>query len=178
MHSKWSFLMSTQAHILTLMNDKDPKLKINGHVRISKYRNIFPKDYSPNCSEEVFAIKIIKNTVPLTFAIDDFENFSFSKFFSKKILKKKNQTEWRVEKVIRRESDMLYIKRKGFNRIFNSWVGLIKNISLYKISHFIEPCTHRKKKIKVEWDLFVYATKCDLKNAAGVDTIVLKDWLC
>ena len=72
MHSKWSFLMSTQAHILTLMNDKDPKLKINGHVRISKYRNIFPKDYSPNCSEAVFAIKIIKNTVPLTFAIDYF----------------------------------------------------------------------------------------------------------
>ena len=63
---------STYINFNVEKNDKDPKLKINGHVRISKYRNIFPKDYSPNCSEEVFAIKIIKNTVPLTFAIADF----------------------------------------------------------------------------------------------------------
>ena len=63
---------STYINFNVEKNDKDPKLKINGHVRISKYRNIFPKDYSPNCSEEVFAIKIIKNTVPLTFAIDYF----------------------------------------------------------------------------------------------------------
>ena len=63
---------STYINFNVEKNDKDPKLKINGHVRISKYRNIFPKDYSPNCSEAVFAIKIIKNTVPLTFAIDYF----------------------------------------------------------------------------------------------------------
>ena len=25
-------------------NDKDPKLKVGGHVRISKYKNIFAKD--------------------------------------------------------------------------------------------------------------------------------------
>ena len=63
---------STYINFNVEKNDKDPKLKINGHVRISKYRNIFPKDYFPNCSEKVFAIKIIKNTVPLTFAIDYF----------------------------------------------------------------------------------------------------------
>ena len=30
------------------INDKDPKFKIGDIVRISKYKNFFPKDYIPN----------------------------------------------------------------------------------------------------------------------------------
>ena len=29
-------------------NDKDPTLKVGDHVKISKYKNIFPKVYTPN----------------------------------------------------------------------------------------------------------------------------------
>ena len=36
------------------VNDKDPKFKVGDHVRISKYKNIFVKGYTPNWSEEVF----------------------------------------------------------------------------------------------------------------------------
>ena len=39
------------------VNDNDPKFKVGDHVRISKYKNIFAKGYTPNWSEEVFAIK-------------------------------------------------------------------------------------------------------------------------
>ena len=39
------------------INDKDPKFKIGDIVRISKYKNIFAKGYTPNWSEEVFVIK-------------------------------------------------------------------------------------------------------------------------
>ena len=35
------------------VNDKDYKLQVGYHVRISKYKNIFAKGYSPNWSEEV-----------------------------------------------------------------------------------------------------------------------------
>ena len=42
-------------------NEKDPKFKAGDHVRISKYKNIFAKGYTPNWSEEVFVIRIIKN---------------------------------------------------------------------------------------------------------------------
>ena len=38
------------------INHKDPKFKVGDHVRISKYRNIFAKGYTPNWSEEVFVI--------------------------------------------------------------------------------------------------------------------------
>ena len=33
------------------INDKDPKFKIGDIVRISKYKNIFAKGYTPNWSE-------------------------------------------------------------------------------------------------------------------------------
>ena len=45
-------------------NKKGPKFKVNDHVRISKYKNIFAKGYVPNWSEEVFIVNGSKNTVP------------------------------------------------------------------------------------------------------------------
>ena len=39
------------------VNNDEPKFKVGDHVRISKYKNIFVKGYTPNWSEEVFAIK-------------------------------------------------------------------------------------------------------------------------
>ena len=53
------------------LNDKDPKFKVGDHVRISKYKNIFAKGYTPNWSEEVFVIKKVKNTVPWMYVIND-----------------------------------------------------------------------------------------------------------
>ena len=38
-------------------NEKDPKFKIGDHVRISKYKNIFAKGYTPNWSEEISIVK-------------------------------------------------------------------------------------------------------------------------
>ena len=44
-------------------NEKDPKFRVCDRVRISKYKNIFAKGYTPNQSE-VFIISKIKNTIP------------------------------------------------------------------------------------------------------------------
>ena len=41
-------------------NKKDPKFKVGDYVRISKYKNIFAKGYSPNWSEEVFVVRKIQ----------------------------------------------------------------------------------------------------------------------
>ena len=38
-------------------NEKDPKFKVGDHVRISKYKNIFAKGYTPNWSDEIFVVK-------------------------------------------------------------------------------------------------------------------------
>ena len=46
------------------INDKDTKFKVGDHVRISKYKNIFTKGYTPNWYGKVFVSKEVKNTVP------------------------------------------------------------------------------------------------------------------
>ena len=39
-----------------------------------------------------------------------------------KELQKINQEEFRVEKIIKRKGDKLYVKWKGYNNLFNSWI--------------------------------------------------------
>ena len=53
------------------VNDKNSKFKVDDHVRISKYKNIFVKGYTPNWSEEVLLIKELKNAVPWTYVVSD-----------------------------------------------------------------------------------------------------------
>ena len=45
------------------IKNKDHKFKIDYILRTSKYKNISGKGYIPNCSEEIFVIKKVKNTV-------------------------------------------------------------------------------------------------------------------
>ena len=101
-------------------NEKDPKFKIGDYVRISKYKNIFAKGYTQNWSEEVFIISKIKNTVPWTYAISDLNDETIARSFYEKELQKTNQNEYRVEKVIKRKGDKLYVKLKGFDSHFDS----------------------------------------------------------
>ena len=102
------------------INNKDPKFKVGDHVRISKYKNIFAKGYMPNWSEEVFVIKKVKDTVPWTYVINDLNGEEITGTFYEKELQKTNQEELRIEKVIRRKGDKIYVKRKGYNNSFNS----------------------------------------------------------
>ena len=61
----------TYINIGKKVNDKDPKFKVVDQVRISKYKNIFAKAYTPDWPEEILVIKEIKNTVPWTYVIND-----------------------------------------------------------------------------------------------------------
>ena len=104
-------------------NKKDPKFKVGDHVRISKYKNIFAKGYTPNWSEEVFVVSKIKNTVPWTYVVSDLNGEEITGSFYEKELQKTNQKEFRIEKVLKRKGDKLYIKWKRYNNSFNSWIN-------------------------------------------------------
>ena len=104
------------------VNDKDPKFKVGDHVRISKHKNIFAKGYTPNWFEEVFIISKIKNTVPWTYVINDLNGEEIIGTFYEKELQKTNQKEFRIEKVLKKKDDKLYVKWKGYNNSFNSCI--------------------------------------------------------
>ena len=68
-----------------------------------------------------FAIKKVKNTVPWTYVVSDPKGEEIVGTFYKKELQKANQKEFRVEKVIKRKREKLYIKWKGYDNSFTSW---------------------------------------------------------
>ena len=49
-----TYINSMELHSNKEVNDKDSKFKVSDHVRISKYKSIFAKRYTPNWSEEFF----------------------------------------------------------------------------------------------------------------------------
>ena len=103
------------------LNDKDPKFKVGDHARISKYKNIFAKGYTPPWSGEVFVIKKVKNTVPWTYVINDLNVEEFIGTFYEKEPQKTNQKEFRIKRVTKKKVNKLYIKWKGCDSLFNSW---------------------------------------------------------
>ena len=105
-------------------NKEDPKFKVGNHSRISKCKNIFAKGYAPNWSEEVFVIKKVKNTVPWTYFIGDINREEIDGTFYEKELQKVNQKEFRVEKIIKRKADKLYVNTKGHDNSLNSWIDI------------------------------------------------------
>ena len=110
---------NTYINIGKEVNNKDPKFKVGDHVRISKYKNIFAKGYTPNWSEEIFVIKKIKNTVPWTYVINDLNSEENIGTFNGKELQKVDQQEFRTDQVIKRKGNKLYVKWKGYDSSFN-----------------------------------------------------------
>ena len=67
-------------------------------------------------------IKKVKNTVTRTYVISDVISEEIVGTFYKRELQKMNQKEFRVEKIIKRKDDKLYLNWKGYNSSFNSWI--------------------------------------------------------
>ena len=97
---------------LSCSNDKDPKVKVGDQVRISKCKNIFAKECTPNWSENVVVIKKVKNTVSWTYVINDLNGDDIIGTYYEKELRKTNQE----------KGNKLYIKWEGYNSSFNSWI--------------------------------------------------------
>ena len=55
-------------------NEKESRFKVGDRVRISKFKNIFAKGYTPNWSKEIFIVNRINDTVPYTYNMKDLNN--------------------------------------------------------------------------------------------------------
>ena len=82
-------------------------------VIMEEFENIktfFAKGYPRNWSEEIFMIKEIKNTVPWTYIINDLNVEEIIGTFYEKELQKTSQEEFRIETVIKKKGNNLYVK--------------------------------------------------------------------
>ena len=67
-------------------------------------------------------IKKVKNTVTRTYVISDVISEEIVGTFYRRELQKMRQKEFRVEKIIKRKDNKLYLNWKGYNSSFNSWI--------------------------------------------------------
>ena len=68
-------------------------------------------------------LKKVKNTVPWTDVINDLHGEEIVGTFCKNKLQKTKQKGFRIEKLVKRKGDKLYVKLKWYNSLFNSWIG-------------------------------------------------------
>ena len=67
-------------------------------------------------------IKKVKNFVPWKYVIEDLNDEEIVGKFYVKELQKTNQTEFGVEKVIKKKGNKLFVKWKGYDNSYNSWI--------------------------------------------------------
>ena len=67
-------------------------------------------------------IKKIKSTVPWTHVINDLNGEKIIGTFPEKELQKTDQDEFRIEKVIKKTGDKLYVTWEGYDNSFSSWI--------------------------------------------------------
>ena len=112
---------------------------------------------APNQSEEFFVVSKIRNTVSWIYLINDLNGEEITGSFYEKELQKSSQGKCRIEKILKRKGDKLYVKWKGYDNRYNSWINKRDFRSF-------------GRNINAKVDLSNYATKTDLKNVTHVDT--------
>ena len=75
-------------------NEKDPKFKVDDHIRLLRKKNFFAKGYTPNWSEEIFVISKIKNSIPWIYVVNGLNGEEITGTFYEKELQKTNQNEF------------------------------------------------------------------------------------
>ena len=70
---------------------------------------------------QIFVLSKIKNTISWTHVLNDLNGEEITGTFYGKELQATNQQELRIEKVLTRKGDKLYVKWKSYNNSFNSW---------------------------------------------------------
>lgn len=100
------------------------KLKVGDHVRISKYKHIFAKGYTPNWTTEIFKIRTLQNTNPITYLLEDYQrNPIVGGFYEHELLKTHFPNTYLIENVIKTKGHQAYVKWLGFSNQHNSWIN-------------------------------------------------------
>ena len=70
-------------------NEKYSRFKVGDRVRISKFKNIFAKGYTPNWSKEIFIVDKINDKVPYTYNLKDLNEEIIGGFHDRELQKTK-----------------------------------------------------------------------------------------
>lgn len=92
-------------------------------VRVSKYKTLFEKGYTPSWSTELFIVDKVKSTVPPVYILRDIRgNLIKGAFYGQELKRTKYPDTYLVERVLRRKGNRVFVKWLGFDNSHNSWI--------------------------------------------------------
>ena len=104
-------------------NSKRSKYKIGDFVRVSKYKHLFEKSYTPNWGVEIFKVNKVRNTNPYTYFLIDQQNLPIlGAFYEFELQKVKYPNVYLVEKILKKTKNKAYVKYLGFKE--KSWIPI------------------------------------------------------
>ncbi|XP_029675965.1 uncharacterized protein LOC115243273 [Formica exsecta] len=99
------------------------RFKVGDPVRVSKFKTIFDKGYTPDWTTEVFKIVKVQETNPVTYVLEDSRGNSVAGgFYEYELQRVANPDVHLVEKVIHKKGNEVYVKWLGFYATHNSWI--------------------------------------------------------
>jgi hypothetical protein len=116
-------ILNTVYNYVKTVDKNKSKFKKGDYVRISKYRGVFDKGYTPNWSTEIFTIDKVKLTNPTTYILNDMKGEEIiGGFYGLQLQKVKHPDIYLVEKTIKRKGDKVLVKWLGLDKTHNSWI--------------------------------------------------------
>jgi hypothetical protein len=101
------------------------KFRLNDAVRISKIKGVFEKSYTPSWSTEVFRIKEVCNTSPVTYKLEDLKGTPIQGgFYNEEICKTNYPDIYLVEKVLKKKARRAFVKFLGLPDSENQWIPI------------------------------------------------------
>ena len=101
-----------------------PKFHVGDEVHITRKKGTFEKGFTPNWTEEVFTISSVKATKLPTYTIKDTLDEPVQGTFYEQELQLSAQEIFRIERVLRKKKNQVYVKWKVYSDTFNSWLPL------------------------------------------------------
>ena len=106
------------------LNRTKSTLKVGDHVRIPKEKRPFRKGYKGGWSEEIFAIKKIHQTSPVTYDLQDLGGEDIEgAFYKEELSSTPLPSVWPIEKILDRKGERYLVQWRGYPSKFNEWVG-------------------------------------------------------
>ena len=107
----------------SMLEKLSPKFHVGDKVRITGKKGTFEKGFTPNWTEEVFTVSSVKATKPPTYTMKDRLGETVKgTFYEEEQLSV--QEIFRIERVLRKTKNQVFIKWKGYSDAFSLWVPL------------------------------------------------------
>lgn len=102
---------------------KKQKFKVGDSVRMSRHKHMFEKGYTPNWTTEVFKVRKVQRTNPITYLLQDWQGVDVEgSIYAEELQLAKYPNIYLYEKILRRRNGQMYVKWLGFDSKYNQWV--------------------------------------------------------